>query len=151
MSPLLQAALVLHVVTGVGGVVALYALWMGLLKRTPVLERLRAWSFASLLFFVLSWLTGGYYYVTYYGKAVKPVIKAGDFPWAHAVFTEAKEHVFLFLPVLAAVLFLALLWGGDEIERSSALKRSLVFLAGAATIVGILVTLSGVVISGAVR
>ena len=39
-------------------------------------------TFAS---FIISWISGAYYYVLYYGTAVKPVIVAGDYPWAHKI------------------------------------------------------------------
>src|SRR4030067_285327 len=45
--------------------------------------------------FILTWIVGGYYYVTFYGPLVRPVIKAGNAPWAHAIAMEAKEHIFL--------------------------------------------------------
>ena len=58
--------------------------------------RLRVVAFIGLAGFLLSWLIGGYYYIKFYGPLVKPIIKAGSAPWAHAVAMETKEHVFLF-------------------------------------------------------
>src|SRR3989338_11661990 len=60
----------------------------------------------GLIGFIGSWLIGGYYYVKYYGPLVKPVIKAGNAPWAHAIAMELKEHVFLFIITLAIKIFL---------------------------------------------
>ena len=44
--------------------------------------------------------------MVYYGGAVRRIIKEGDFPWAHLVFMEVKEHAFLLLPFMSLVLTL---------------------------------------------
>lgn len=73
----------------------------------------------------LSWLTGGYYYVTHYGAKVKPVIiaEASDLKWAHKVVIEFKEHIFLFIPVLAVAAFLFYLkasnWNDLDIKTAN--------------------------------
>ena len=56
----------------------------------------------------LSWIVGGYYYVAYYGSTVKPLIKGGATPWVHYVIMETKEHVFIFIPLLAFCVALLL-------------------------------------------
>lgn len=70
--------------------------------------RAKTVSLIGLLLFVASWIVGGYYYVVTYGSAVKPVITASEFSWAHSIIMETKEHVFLFLPVLAVLVWLVL-------------------------------------------
>src|SRR3989344_4812970 len=50
-------------------------------------------AFIGLVSFVITWIIGGYYYVKFYGSLVKPIIKAGSAPWAHAIAMEAKEHI----------------------------------------------------------
>ena len=66
--------------------------------------------------FALSWLIGGYYYVKFYGPVVKPIIKAGSVPWAHAIAMEAKEHIFLFIIPMAFVALFAALLGRQTLE-----------------------------------
>jgi len=61
----------------------------------------------GMIGFIGSWIVGGYYYVKYYGPLVKPVIKAGLAPWAHAIAMEAKEHIFLLIVPVAITVFLA--------------------------------------------
>lgn len=151
MSALLQNLLISHVIFGLLGIIAFYGVWMGLMKRVISLKFLRQFSFLGFIFLMLSWLTGGYYYVIYYGKAVKPVIKSGQFPWAHLIFMEAKEHIFLFLPFLSLVTFAVLMFLGRRLEKNPALKRSLIWLAGVIVVLGIVITLSGMIISGAVK
>ena len=56
----------------------------------------------------LTWVLGGYWYVTYYA-ADRAVILGGPWPFAHNLFMETKEHLFfipailaLYLPIVAA-------------------------------------------------
>lgn len=67
----------------------------------------------------LSFITGGYYYLTDYGSIVKPVIKNGPIAWAHLISMEAKEHIFLFLPFAAFFVArgLSLLRENEKSER----------------------------------
>jgi predicted membrane channel-forming protein YqfA (hemolysin III family) len=55
----------------------------------------------------LSYLIGGHWYVTYYAGD-KAIILAGDWPWAHKFFMEAKEHLFFILLMAATYLPIAL-------------------------------------------
>lgn len=71
-------------------------------------KRARIVSLSGLVLLVLSWIVGGYYYVTTYGPVVKPVILGSSFSWAHEVVMEGKEHVFLFIPLMAAVVVISL-------------------------------------------
>ena len=64
---------------------------------------------------------------------------------------EAKEHVFLFLPFLAATLFVAILVLDERIETEASLKRALGWLAGIIVVLGTFAAISGIIISGAVR
>lgn len=151
MSGLLKILLISHIFLGLAGIIASYAVWMGLLKKKISVKFLRLSSLVSLVFFLLSWLTGGYYYAVYYGQSVRGVIKSGSYPWAHSIFMEAKEHIFFFIPFLAAVIFIIFYFLNDEIESDGRLKKAAMFLAGLTTILGIVITVSGLIISGAVR
>lgn len=151
MNTVLQYNLSAHIIFGLLGIIAFYAVWMGLLKQKLSLRFLRYFSLVGFVSFLISWFTGGYYYVTYYGKAVRPIIKAGQYPWAHSVIMETKEHVFLFLPFLAAVAFLTFWLLGERIGQETKIKRALTSLTGLIAVLGIAITLAGVIISGAVR
>src|SRR3989338_2979423 len=69
----------------------------------------------GFLGFMASWIIGGYYYVTYYGPLVKPIIKAGSTPWAHTIAMEAKEHIFLFIVPVAVTVYLVSRLSVDEL------------------------------------
>lgn len=151
MSTLFKTLLAIHVVLGVVGVIACAGVWMNLLKQKLPVRFLKWSSAVGLVSFIASWVIGGYYYAIYYGKAVKPIIQKGQYAWGHSFFMEAKEHVFLFLPFLAAALFVTILVLGERIETEAPLKRALGWLAGIIVILGALAALSGIIISGAVR
>lgn len=69
----------------------------------------------------------------------------------HEVFMEWKEHIFLFLPFLALLLLFATwkLESGSPVAEAR--RRAASALAAVITVIGIIVTLSGVAASGAVR
>ena len=151
MTKFLEMMLVVHVLSGLVGVSSVYFIWTGFLKKTLKLSSLIKSCWIALVSFVLSWLSGGYYYVAYYGDNIKPVIKSGDYPWAHSVFTETKEHLFLFLPFLTLMILISLYLYGDKLEKNEKLKKSFTLLSGITFFLGVFITLAGVIISGANR
>lgn len=151
MNTLLVFTLAAHIVLGLIAIGMLYAVWMGLLKK-HINYRFLLWAaWTSATSFFLSWFSGGYYYVVHYGNAVKPLIKAGPYPWAHSFFMEAKEHIFLFLPFCALVIALTISLLGPKITEYGGIRRWLTILSAITVCIGIAITLAGVVISGAAR
>ena len=107
-------------------------------------------ALAGVIFFILSWIAGGYYYVVFYGALVKPIIKTGMAPWVHGIIMETKEHIFLFIiPLAMTVLFITLFQKG-EIERLN-LHRLVCWLAGTIAILGLLIGAMGFIISATAR
>src|SRR3990167_2464276 len=100
--------------------------------------------------FVGAWLIGGYYYVKYYGPIVKPIIKAGTAPWAHAIAMEAKEHIFLFLIPMAVTAFFLSRLNADELKTFGLRPRAVILLVLIAGI-GLSLGLMGYIISAAAR
>ena len=104
----------------------------------------------GLVSFILTWIIGGYYYVKFYGSLVKPIIKAGDAPWAHSIAMEAKEHIFLFaIPVSITILLLSQL-DSSQLE-SFGLRKSLIWLTVMIVGLGLSLGLMGFIISAAAR
>lgn len=151
ITPLLTFSLILHVILGIVAVAASYAVWLELLKKSPSTSFLKKSSLISFFSYFFSWFSGGYYYVFYYGAVQKPKIVAGAYPWAHKIFTEAKEHIFLFLPFAVLALLIVIWKGNQDFSQNDSLRKGAVFLAGAITILGVFVALAGIIISGAVR
>src|SRR3989344_4927170 len=87
------------------------------------------------LAFIVSWIIGGFYYVTVYGAEVKPIIKAGAAPWAHNIAMESKEHIFLFIVPLAITALVLTRLDSEKLRKSgmwlSAVIAGLGLLIGA--------------------
>jgi hypothetical protein len=148
MTTTLAALLVAHVLAGVIAIGMHNVVLMHLLKKAPnyVFVSRLAWSAVAL--FALSWATSAYYYVTYYGSAVKPRILAGAMPSAHTFFMETKEHIFLVLPFVA--LSIALSTTYLRANADDGLRRSTALLTLVALAIGIATAASGVLVSGSI-
>lgn len=151
MSVFQTISLVVHVISGVVGVIAAYAILIEILRQQPEVKKILARSIFSLAGYLLSWVFGGYYYLTYYGSKVKPLILNGPNPWAHSIFTEAKEHVFLLLPLIAAVTCLLVWANKSQLVQPGALKKSFTWLTVIQVVLGAFVTIAGFIMSGSVR
>lgn len=151
MTTTFAAMLILHVLLGLTGVILSFMVTYSLLKTEVRVRFVRCLSTSAFIAYVLSWLSGGYYYWFYYGAKVKPVIMGGSYKWAHLVFTESKEHVFLFLPFVSLVLAVLLYAYGNELAVDADLKKRTFRFSLAITVVAIIVTLSGILITGGAR
>lgn len=151
MTPLIIIMLVAHIVLSLIAVMLSYATWMELARRRCSISYLRRTSVAAGALYFLAWLSGGYYYVVYYGATVKPVILAGAYPWAHTFFLEVKEHIFLFLPFMALATAVLFWTTNEQNEFDEKLRKPLITLVAMTTIIGILIALAGIATSGAVR
>lgn len=151
MSVLLQYLLIIHVFLGLLGIAAFYAALMVLLKPLNPLKikLLKIYSLAGFVSFILSWFSGGYYYVIYYGFAVRPLIKAGEYPWIHTVLMETKEHIFLFLPFFALAAAAGIYLFSGNLEQNPRIKKQIAFVCAIITIIGAAIALMGMAISGA--
>ncbi len=114
-------------------------------------KRARAVSLAGLILLVASWIAGGYYYVTIYGPVVKPVILGSAFSWAHSVVMEGKEHVFLFIPIMAAVVTIALYASKGFKEMAGKGRTALGVLSALVFGFGLFMALLGFLITAGAR
>jgi len=105
-------------------------------------------GFACLFF---AWLVGGFYYVEVYGLHIKPLIKASDAKWVHSIVMEVKEHVFLFLPILATLTTALLYKYDEELINNRDARLSIVLLAGLIFLMGFSIAGMGAVISSGYR
>ncbi|MFQ5837999.1 MAG: hypothetical protein ACE5HJ_04375 [Thermoplasmata archaeon] len=129
-------------------------LWAFVESLGPSPERIKRAQLASVLglvFVVASWLTGGYYYVSYYGANVKPIIKVGPTPWAHLIFMETKEHVFLFLPFLAATATALILTYGPRFHENASARKGFLVLAGLNVLMVLTVAAMGFIVTSGYR
>lgn len=142
-----------HIALGEMGILAFIWVLMEVVQGPNGVAVLRARAAALLgtgLFFG-AWLMGGMYYVIEYGENVKPVIKEGPWPWAHGVFMESKEHIFLFLPFLSLVAA-ALVWQyGDRLRDDRTMRFAVYALGGVIVLIGVLMTMMGYFVSSGFR
>lgn len=151
MPDLFQNLLIWHVLFGLTGIVLFAVLLLKLFKENFNLRWAEIISFLGFLSFTLAWIAGGRYYIEYYGESVKPIIKAGDYPWAHGIVMETKEHIFLFLPFLAFIIFLIFLFAGQLVKSEFRLKKVISFLTFFILTLGVLIAAMGMFISGAAQ
>ena len=142
--------LVAHIFLGTSGIIFLTAYLLSIFKKEADFKWLKINSFLALLSFIASWITGGYYYTSYYGKSVKPVILKGEFSWVHSILMETKEHVFLFLPFLTLALFAVTYFAYSDFAKDKKLALSVAGLCFTIVSIALAIMLSGIVISGAV-
>lgn len=142
----------IHAALGEAG--ALAFLWVIVELLNPNGSRLRRARIASLLGLALligAWFVGGYYYITEYSVAVKPLIKSGPMPWAHSVITETKEHVFLFLPLLAVLTVGLLQRFGDEFVQNRNYRLAVILASALIVLIAFTIAGMGFVISSGFR
>lgn len=135
---------------GLGEIGAFASLWVFVELLNPTDRRIRRAQTAALIavvFLCLSWIAGGYYYVVDYGPEVKPRINEGPSAYAHGIFMESKEHIFIFLPILAAYLFGLLRQCGASLIDDPALRRSTLALTGTIFLLAMSMAGTGYVIS----
>lgn len=137
-----------------GGLAALVMVWIILEIRYPVdrsLARARLASYLAVFLVTAGcWMAGGYNYLTVYGSQVKPVILAGLYPWAHEIIMEAKEHIFVFLPIITFALSISLYTLDKDTFLGNANSRhALTIVACLALFMVLLMFLMGAIISSA--
>lgn len=145
-----KSLVLLHSISG--GLSALVLVWIIVETLYPTdrsFARARIASYlAALLLTTGCWIVGGYNYLTVYGSQVKPVILAGPHPWAHEVVMEAKEHIFVFLPIIAFALSITLfVLDRDAFLDDTKFRRALTITACLALFMVLLMFLMGAVIS----
>jgi hypothetical protein len=145
-----KSLVLLHSISG--GLAALALIWIILEMAYPLdksLSRARIASYlAAFLLTAGCWVAGGYNYLKDYGAQVKPVILAGPNPWVHEIIMEMKEHIFVFLPIIAFALSLTI----SKLDRDAFLadvksRRALLLIASLALFMVLLMFIMGAVIS----
>lgn len=142
----------IHAALGELGILAF--LWVFVEMLNPTTNRVQRASLAATIGAILllaSWAAGGYYYVVHYGPAVKPVIKEGPTPWAHSIFMETKEHVFLLLPFVALLTAVLLRKVKENPAQSKDLRTAILLLTALIIIIGLSMAAMGYVISTGAR
>jgi len=114
-------------------------------------RRMKIAALIGTISLTLSWFTGGYYYLVRYGPLVKPLIKAGAWPWAHSIIMEVKEHVFLFIPFLCVLTLTMIHQYNSKIITDKKLRKSIGLLCITIVVLGAMMAVMGYTISSAAR
>lgn len=141
-----------HAILAEFGLFAFLWILVELLNPTEArIDRAKIAALMGVAYLVCAWFLGGLYYVEVYGSHIKPLIKASDAAWVHSIVMEVKEHVFLFLPILAS-LVAALLYKYDKklLENDDA-RKSIVLLAGLIFLLGFSIAGMGAIIASGYR
>ncbi|MBI4159254.1 hypothetical protein HY500_03270 [Candidatus Woesearchaeota archaeon] len=137
------------------GEIAIFAfIWVFIELLNPSEQRIKRAKKAAVIgviLFFMSWIVGGYYYVNYYGKNVKPIIKEGPVPWAHEIFTETKEHIFLFLPFLSILTLGLIHKSGKALIKDKKTRSSILTLTFLIVLIGLAMAVMGYLISTGAR
>jgi len=144
--------ILLHAIAAEIGVIAF--LWVLVEILNPTDSRVARAQVASLVgcsALLFAWLVGGFYYVEVYGLHVKPMIKSSDAAWVHNIVMEVKEHVFLFLPILATLATAMLYRYETELVENRQARVSIVLLAGLIFLLGFSIAGMGALISSGFR
>ena len=129
-------------------------LWVLVEMLNPTEARIRRARIAAAIGVVCllsAWLAGGFYYVEVYGSHIKPAIKASEAKWVHSIVMEVKEHVFLFLPVLAVLIGGLLFRYDEELIRKEDARVTIVLLSGLVFLLGFAIAGMGAIISSGYR
>ncbi|MCP8308840.1 MAG: hypothetical protein H3Z54_09140 [archaeon] len=140
-----------HVV--LGDATAVTALWIIVELLEPTQKRVNRAALVSLLGLTLAWLVyiiGGYYYVVGY-PPVRDVIKVSAWDWAHKIFMEAKEHIFLFGPYLMTTIAVALNFNRERLLTDNRSRRAIIVLSFIIVIGSATMLFMGVIISTGYR
>jgi len=138
-----DAILLAHAGFGVTGCLA--ALWVFLeaLNAQPGnAGRTRAAALVTAVSMAAAWICGGYWYVDFY-PAEKALILTGPWPFAHNLFMETKEHLFLITGMLA---FLLPVVAREKLDSNAAARKLVLSVAALIVITGLAVEGAGAVI-----
>ena len=106
------------------------------------LARIRTMSLAVAVCMWLTFLIGGYWYVTFYA-ADKAAILKGPWPWAHKFFMEMKEHVIFILLLLTTYLPIA---AASNLAANKQARTLVLCVVGLIVLIGIAMDGSGAII-----
>jgi hypothetical protein len=143
-----DAILLAHATLGVLG--TLSAVWVfveALNAREQNAERTRTAALAVAFFMVAAWVIGGYWYLHYY-PAERALILKGPWPFAHNIFMETKEHLFLMTLILALYLPIA---ARDRLYSNRAARRMVLSVAMLIVLTGLSIEGAGAVIDHGVK
>lgn len=131
------------------GVLAAVWVLVETLNASPSnVKRINKASMVVAASMVLTWITSGYWYVTYYASD-KALILKGPWAFAHSLVMESKEHIFFMILVLA--LFLPFVTMKNDLVTNKSARTLVVVVTALIILSALALEGAGAVISFAVR
>ena len=112
------------------------------------LKRINMANILTAVFMFFTWVTSGYWYITYYA-ADKALILKGPWAFAHSLVMETKEHVFFATLILA--LLLPIVSYRNNLNQNKPARTLILWLAALVVLTSLALEGAGAVISFAVR
>jgi hypothetical protein len=143
-----DAILLAHATVGVLG--TLSALWVfveALNAREQNAERIRRIALAVAFFMCAALILGGYWYLHFY-PAERALILKGPWPFAHNLFMETKEHLFLMTLILSLYLPIA---ARDRLYSSTVARKMVLAVSMLIVVTGLTIEGAGAVIDHGVK
>ncbi|MGE5624942.1 MAG: hypothetical protein ACM3ZT_05285 [Bacillota bacterium] len=144
-----EIILFLHPTFGV--LACLAALWVGvetLNASQANLGRIRTVSTVTAVLLWLTWIVGGYFYVTFYA-ADKAIILGSNWKFAHDIFMEGKEHLFFTLLLLGT--FLPFAASSPQLVTDRGAKNLVLTTSSLIVLIALAIEGAGAIISYGVR
>lgn len=144
-----EALLFLHPALAVFGVIASVWVFVEVLNASEQnRKRINVSSMLVAIFMVLTWITSGFWYITYY-SVDKALILKGPWAFAHTILMESKEHIFFGILILA--LFLPFISRRNNVAENASARILLLTLSVLIILSSLLLESAGATISFAVR
>ncbi len=102
------------------------------------------YSLAEFLASGVSFITAAFYYVIFY-QADKHIIVEGNFPLAHTLFMEVKEHTFILFILLS--LYLQLRIRISNINMQTEFNKEVKVILVSLIMLGIFISLMGIIVN----
>jgi hypothetical protein len=140
--------LLAHATFGVLGTVS--AVWvfvetLNAQERNARRTRTAAWCVT--IFMTAAWIVAGYWYLHFY-PAERAIILKGPWPFAHSIFMETKEHLFLMTLILAFYLPVVV---REKLHANPAARKMTLCVAMMIVITGLAIEGAGAVIDHGVK
>ena len=140
--------LLAHAMFGVlGTVLALWVFVETLHAQEQNAQRIQGAALAVAICMSAAWILGGYWYLHFY-PVEKALILKGPWPFAHNVFMETKEHLFLMTLILSFYLPIA---ARDRLHANTAARKMVLCVAMLIVLTGLSIEGAGAIIDHGVK
>lgn len=120
--------------------------FMQFVRENPPFKRIIKVAHAAVFSFILTWVTGLYYYTSFYRTLEESKVLVGDYSWIHQFFVEPRGVLLALAPICSFLFlrFVSELEGShSEQKKNHALLIALCALGFGAVILGTEILIGG--------